>query len=86
MTRKKLSTVLLYRLIIIRNGRNIVYGYGSTLKLRLIKNREIYAFFSHCTNVFNTVKSLTLQDPKLSVRIENIYWDIEKEDSPNAEV
>lgn len=28
----------------------------------------------------------TLQDPELSKRINNIYWDIEKEDSVNAEV
>ena len=28
----------------------------------------------------------TLQDPELSKRINNIYWDIEKEDSTNAEV
>ena len=29
---------------------------------------------------------LTLQNPELSMRIENIYWDIEKEDSLNVEI
>ncbi len=28
----------------------------------------------------------TLQDPELSSRIDNIYWDIEREDSSNVEV
>lgn len=66
--------------------------------LNLARNEKVNGFFpmSHLEKSTQNRRAIcikmilremqTLQDPILSKRINNIYWDIEKEDSPHVEV